>query len=556
MPLYLGLDSSTQSLTAIVIEITGRRRELVFESSLVFDEALPHYGTRGGVLPRSDPSVAVSSPVMWAEAFESMLARVAQEVPGLRRLAAVSGSAQQHGSVYMNRDAAARLGSLDPVKTLASQVPAMLSRPVSPIWMDASTSAECAEIAEAVGGQAALAAHTGSRAFERFTGPQIRKLLKHDRQTYLATGRIHLVSSYLASLLAGRHAPLDPGDASGMNLMDLATGAWWPPALAATAPELESRLPGIVPPWTIIGGIAPFWQQRIGLPDARVVVWSGDNPCSAIGTGLVREGQVTISLGTSDTIFGAIATPRVDPTGTGHVFGAPTGECLTLTCFSNGSIARERVRDRFGLTWDGFSQILRDTPAGNFGRILLPWFDAEITPFVERGGVRRYGLDEGDREGHVRGVVEAQMMAMALHSRWMGVAVDRIAATGGASANREILQVMADVFGAEVYRLETGNSAALGAALRAYHADSRAAGGEIPWEDVIAGFVAPVDATRVVPDPRRHEIYRALLDVYAACEAHARGRGPDPAPLMDRFRERPAPASSGPGVAGPPNGRG
>ena len=53
MPLYLGLDSSTQSLTAIVIEVSDSRREVVFESSMNFDEALPRYGTRHGVLPRA-----------------------------------------------------------------------------------------------------------------------------------------------------------------------------------------------------------------------------------------------------------------------------------------------------------------------------------------------------------------------------------------------------------------------------------------------------------------------------------------------------------------------
>jgi xylulokinase len=536
MALYLGLDSSTQSLTAIVIEVLGSRREIVFESSLVFDEACPQYGTRNGVLPRSDPAVAVSSPVMWAEALETMMTRVARDVPGLRRLSAVAGSAQQHGSVYLNRDAAARLEALDPAKNLAQQVPAMLSRAVSPIWMDASTSVECAEIADAVGGQPELAAHTGSRAFERFTGPQIRRLLKQERQAYLSTGRIHLVSSFLASLLAGRHAPLDPGDASGMNLMDLASRTWWPPALAATAPDLEARLPDIVPSWTVVGRLAPFWQTRIGLPDARVVVWSGDNPCSAIGTGLVREGQATISLGTSDTIFGLLRQPRVDPTGTGHVFGAPTGDYLTLTCFSNGSLARERVRDAFGLSWDGFTRILDDTSAGNGGRILLPWYAPEITPFVVHAGVHRYGLDADDQSGHVRGVVEAQMLSMALHSRWMGVALDTIAATGGASANRAILQVMADVFGADVCPLQVGQSAALGAALRAFHADEAAEGRAMPWDEVVSGFVEPVASKRAEPDRVRHARYAELLPVYAACEAHALGRGPDPAPLLDRVR--------------------
>ena len=217
-----------------------------------------------------------------------------------------------------------------------------------------------------------------------------------------------------------------------------------------------------------------------------------------------------------------------DRAGTGHLFGSPTGEFLSLTVFRNGSLARERIRDTFGLTWDAFSRILRETPAGNGGRVLLPWFEPEITPFAGTPGLRRYGLEERDAPGHVRGIVEAQMMAMALHSRWMQVNVERIHATGGAAANREILQVMADVFGADVYQFETGNSAALGAALRAFHADERAEGREIPWEDVVAGFADPIASSRVQPTPAAHASYQELMKVYSACEAHALGRGPAP----------------------------
>src|SRR5262249_57704199 len=113
-----------------------------------------------------------------------------------------------------------------------------------------------------------------------------------------------------------------------------------------------------------------------------VVSWSGDNPCSLIGTGLVHERLAAISLGTSDTIFSRRREPRTDATFTGHVFGAPTGDFMGLTCFANGSIARERVRDRFGLSWSGFAAALEATPPGNDGRLLLPWFDPEITPLV------------------------------------------------------------------------------------------------------------------------------------------------------------------------------
>lgn len=528
MPLYLGLDSSTQSLTAIVLEAEEDRRRIVFESSIAFDDAFPKYGTRHGVLPSEDPATAVSPPLLWVDALEQMVERLAASGVELDRLAAISGSAQQHGSVYLNASAPSALASLDPARPLAGQVAGMLSRRVSPIWMDSSTPTECAEIESAVGGAQALAQHTGSRAFERFTAAQIRKFAKQDPAGYEATDRVHLVSSFLASLLTGAHAPMDPGDGSGMNLMDLGACQWWQPAVDSTATGLAAKLPPITPASAVVGTLSPYWQQRFGLPPARIIAWSGDNPCSLIGVGLVREGRLAISLGTSDTVFGLMREPRVDRTGTGHVFGAPTGDYMGLTCFKNGSLARERIRDGFGLSWDEFSAILRRTPAGNDGRIMLPWFEPEITPTVLAPGVRRFGFTESDVAANVRGVIEGQQMAMALHSRWMNVTVDSIHATGGAAANRAILQVMADVFGATVYQLQVGNSAALGAALMALHGDAAADGRRMPWDGVIKEFVEPIADSALKPSPANHALYRDLIAKYASCEANALGRTPVP----------------------------
>ena len=209
--LYVGLDSSTQSLTAIAIEVTGRDARVAFEASLAFDEAFPQYGTDHGVLVADSThhasagvrrGEAMSSPVMWAEALDTMLGRLAAGGLDTSRIAAISGSAQQHGSVYLNHDAERLLATLDASRPLAGQIAPMLSRAASPIWLDSSTSEECRQISDAVGGPAVLARRTGSRAFERFTGPQIRKFAAVDPAGYAATGRIHLVSSFLASLLA------------------------------------------------------------------------------------------------------------------------------------------------------------------------------------------------------------------------------------------------------------------------------------------------------------------------------------------------------------------
>ena len=539
MAIYLGFDLSTQSLTAIAIEVTAKRRAVVFERALNYDADFPSYRTRNGVLPGDEPLVATSSPLLWVEALERMMELIAAERPfDLAELRAVSGSGQQHGSVYFAEAGSRALAALDPGRPLPAQLAQAFTRERSPIWMDSSTAAQCAEITRALGGAEAVARLTGSVAFERFTGPQIRKFWQIDRAAYERTAMIHLVSSYGASLLAGRHAPVDPGDGAGMNLMDLARRGWAGAALEATAPGLAPKLPPLAECWTVAGPLAGFWRGRHGFPAAKVVVWSGDNPCSLVGVGLAGEGEVAISLGTSDTLFGSMREARTDPSLAASVFGSPTGGYMALLCFKNGSLARERVRDAARLDWAGFSRALRETPAGNGGAVMLPWFEAEITPNVLQPGVRRYGgLEPGDGARNVRAVVEAQMLSLATHSQWMGVAVREIRATGGAAANRDILQVIADVFGAPVRRLKVGNSACLGAALRAYHADELSEGRPLPWSDVVAGFVEPEEPA-IRPAAGRVPLYAEMRRVYAGCEEHALGKGPEPTALIGGFRER------------------
>jgi xylulokinase len=198
------------------------------------------------------------------------------------------------------------------------------------------------------------------------------------------------------------------------------------------------------------------------------------------------------------------------------------GGYMGMTVFKNGSLARERIRDAYGMDWAAFSEALRTTPPGNRGGIILPWFEPEITPLVLRSGLRRHGVDPADATGSVRALVEGQMMAMALHSRWMSNPPGIIHVTGGASANRDILRVMADVFNATVRELPGRNSAALGAALRAHHADLLADGLRAEWPDVVHGFTDPLPE-EVAPIPEHVEIYQRLLPEYQQVERAALG---------------------------------
>jgi xylulokinase len=516
--LFLGLDSSTQSLSAVVIDLGTRK--VVCEKSLNFDKALPRYKTRNGVLPNRNPLVKHSSPRMWAEALDLLFAQMKNEGVALGEILAVSGSGQQHGSVYFNERIEAALASLNPQKTLVENLRGVFARKTSPIWMDSSTAAECAEIRRKLGGIKYTASRTGSDAFERFTGPQIRKFFKTEPEAYANTSSIALVSSFMASLLAGKIAPIDSGDGAGMNLMDIRKKVWDTDALKATAPSLKKKLPPLAASGQVIGPVSAYFANKHGLnPEALATTWTGDNPASVIGLGLIKPGQMAISLGTSDTFFGTMEKCQTDENGEGHVFGSPAGGYMTLICFKNGSLAREKIRGLYGIkNWEEFGKLVASTKPGNGGGILLPWFEAEIVPRVNQPGIHRFDLDEKNAAANCRAIFEAQMLSMRLHSQWMNVSPEKIFATGGASNDAALLQVMADVMNCRVLRIEVSKSAALGAALQAAHGWLVAAGENPKWGKLVAGFCNPVPNSEIRPDKKAAKIYDQLVKKYAACE--------------------------------------
>ncbi len=519
--LFLGLDSSTQSLSAVVIDLDARK--VVHEQSLNFDRALPHYGTLNGVLPNRNPLVKHSPPLMWAEALDLIFAQMKKDGVPLGDILAVSGSGQQHGSVYLNDRAADALANLDPKKSLGDNLTGVFARKTSPIWMDSSTAAECAEIRKKLGGIKFTASRTGSDTFERFTGPQIRKFSKTEPKAYAKTSDIALVSSFMASLLAGKIAPIDFGDGAGMNLMDLRRKNWNHDALKATAPGLIGKLPPLAASGQAIGPVSAYFVHKFGLnPAALATVWTGDNPASAVGLGLVKPGQVAISLGTSDTFFGTMEKCQTDENGEGHVFGSPTGGYLTLICFKNGSLAREKIREQYGIKdWKAFGKLVEATRPDNNGGLLLPWFEAEIVPRANRPGIHRFDLDANDAAANCRAIFESQMLSMRLHSQWMQVSPKNILATGGASNDAALLRVMADVMNCPVLRIEISKSAALGAALMAAHGWLVAAGQNADWKKLVAGFSRPVPGSEIRPDKKAARIYNKLVEKYAACERDA-----------------------------------
>ena len=499
MAIVLGLDLSTQSATALVLD-TAKGTTLA-RARAAFGADFPDRGHPEGFLRGGQGGEVHADPLLWLDGLELALDRLAQ-LTDLAQVDAVSVSGQQHGSVYLAAGYEAALADGNRATSLAAKLSPVLSRRTSPIWMDSSTSAECAEIAAALGGNQAVCDLTGSVATPRFTGPQIRRFAKLEPAAWARTRRVHLVSSFFASVLAGQDAAIDTGDGAGMNLMDIRRGDWSPAALAATAPDLAAKLPPVRPGSTVAGGISAYFVARHGFsPKCRVVIGTGDNPSSLVGMGASKPGKVVISLGTSDTLFAAIEGIRTDAAGLGHAFGNPLGGSMSLVCVRNGSLAREAIRRECGhADWPAFSAAVDAAPAAVAA--VLPMEEPEITPRRPAGRLA-FGA-AASKATLPRAAVEGQALSLRLHSRWVGTPTTQLLLTGGASENPSVAKIFADVFGAPVLRLAVSDSAALGAALRAAEA---ACGAKMT--ELEAVFCAPAPGV-VRPNPALRAAYDAL----------------------------------------------
>ena len=129
---------------------------------------------------------------------------------------------------------------------------------------------------------------------------------------------------------------------------------------------------------------------------------------------------------------------------------------MGLLCYKNGSLTRQEIRDKHGLSWDQFSEILKNTEPKN--SIFIHYPLPEITPFAT--GSWKFSaenekiseISEMSKNEEIRCLIEGQIMAKKSHVTKFGFkATGRLIVTGGASKNEEIVQIIADVFDMEVY---------------------------------------------------------------------------------------------------------
>ena len=506
--LFAGIDSSTQGTKLLVLDLDASR--VVFVDSVNYDRDLPNYGTKNGVRQTDQVGVSESDPNMWIEALDVLFTRLAASPVPQGEIKSISVSGQQHGLVTLDADG-------------------NLTRPFSKLWNDFSTQEECDLMTQAVGGVDAMIAEVGNSQRTGYTAAKIFHMARHETAAFARTATCFLVHNFVNWHLTGGKdggvRVMEPGDASGMALWNPKTGKWSQRVTAVISPDLQQKLPELKPADASIGKISRALVQKYGFsPDCTIDAGCGDNMYGAVGTGNVRPGIVTVSLGTSGTAYTFLEEPYIDPSGEIAAFCDSTGHYLPLLCVSNLANGYNEILAQFNLSHGEFVEVAAKTPAGNGGRLLLPWYMGERTPDVPNAAPVYIGFDLGDftRENLCRAVLEGHILNLYDGFKKMPVTATEIRLTGGLSQSAAWRQTIADVFEAEVVPVE-GEGAALGAALHAAWVWKKENGQSAGLQDIAAPFVVLLENQRCKPIAKNVAVYRQLKQIFSDFSRRIRG---------------------------------
>jgi xylulokinase len=497
MSLFIGLDVGTQSVKLVAYDPQARQVVATHGQSLE--------------LICGDGGEREQHAQWWIDAIRACFARL--EPAQRARVAAIGVSGQQHGFVPV--DAAGQV--LAPAK----------------LWCDTSTSVECDEIMAAAGGARRCVELAGNEILAGYTASKLPWTRKHRPEVYARLASILLPHDYVNFWLTGERW-MEFGDASGTGWLDVRTRRWSPQLLAATDPQrdLAACLPPLVEAdasFTIAAAIA----DELGLPrQVRVAAGGGDNMMAAIGTGNVASGVLSMSLGTSGTLFAHAQRPVVDDDGGWAAFCSSTGGWLPLICTMNCTVATENIARLFGFSSRDGDAVMADTTPGADGLVMLPFFNGERTPNLPHARAGLSGMDQGNltRGNLYRAAMEGATYSLrngydALQAA--GLRFESIRLTGGGSQSSAWRQMVADIFDLPVEVPEQSEGAAFGAALQALWAHGRANGGGDDIAALAAEHVSVAPSLSAQPDRGRVAAYRNhygafLRELESVKQLHAR----------------------------------
>lgn len=527
----LGLDSSTQSLTAVVIDLD--KGSVIYDKSLDYakDERLNGYGIRHSeyICPPRESGEADQPPEMFLASLDALFADMKADGVDMGSILVVNDSGQQHGHVYLNGRAEDLLAGLNGEgstgKSLVECIGDCFSYGTAPIWKTANTEKQANDLRQGAGGKEGMIRLTGSDSPLRFSGAVIRRVGQQYPGAYADTAMVQLISSFIPAVLTGNsRVPVDFGNGCGTSLMDYEEKEWSESLVAAAAeglpggPEaLMQKLPELVSPDSVVGTIARYFVDTYGFnDDCRVAAGSGDNP----QTKVLVKGDL-LSLGTSFVNMVSTDGTAYDLDGYANGMYDGLGRPFMFGCRTNGAMVWDGVRSMHDLEIDEYGPAdgsLAETPLGEHLFLWQP--DTESFPVCGTIEPSRIDYDEPDLAADYAGIIESSLGLVYLYSRGFADAGapdgDPIAVTGGVTKIPEIVRRVAAIWNRPVVTIGTVG-AGLGAAVAGAVALANYEGAPLD-ADVLSASVLPRSAA-VKPDPEDVEVFHAEGGYLARLEA-------------------------------------
>jgi xylulokinase len=485
--MFLGIDCGTQGTKALLVTDDGEA---------IARGYAPHR------LIEKPNGAREQNPDWWVQAMISAVRAVgAQASESAANVRALAVSGQQHGLVVLDE---------------AMQV----IRPAK-LWNDTETAPQNADLLARLGGKQEWFKRFGIVPLTGYTVSKLLWLRESEPANFAQVRHILLPHEYLNWWLTGQ-LRAEYGDASGTAFFDNRTRTWLREVLDAIddgTGQLVAALPPLIHADDVVGSLRTEVAAQLQLsPECLVAAGGGDNMMGAIGTGNVREGVVTLSLGTSSTVYSFSREPVLDPTGNVAPFCSSSGGWLPLVCTMNATNVVTSTVKILGKTVADIEAALESTPPGADGLTFLPFLNGERTPDLPlaRGTLTGISATNFTAEHLIRASVEGVSFGIlnGLDLVMNGRVPTVLQVIGGGARSAGWRQLLADATGAPVEVPMEDEAGCLGAAIQARVAYSRTEGHPISFEQAAKEYTR-IDPTRSAqPRPQLREPYNSARNIY------------------------------------------
>ncbi|EJN33716.1 xylulokinase [Pseudomonas sp. GM80] len=439
--LFLGIDCGTQGTKAIILNAG---------SGQVLGQGAAAHTMISGANGRREQDTR-----QWLDAFtlSTRRALLAANVDG-EEILGVGVSGQQHGLVLLDDQGEV----LRPAK----------------LWCDTESTAENDRLLKHLGGEKGSLERLGVVIAPGYTVSKLLWTKEQHPAVFSRIARILLPHDYLNFWLTGR-ACSEYGDASGSGYFNVRSRQWDLQLLRDidASGRLQAALPELIDAHEAVGKILPAIAEHLGInPEALVSSGGGDNMMGAIGTGNIQPGAITMSLGSSGTVYAYSDVPKVSPDAAVATFCSSSGGWLPLICTMNLTNATGAIRELFNLDLQQFNDLVAQSPIGADGVSLLPFFNGERVPALPHatGSLHGLTLNNLTQANLCRAAVEGTTFGLRYGLdllRQNGLQSRSICLIGGGSKSAVWRQIVADIMNTPVICTEQSEAAALGAAIQA-----------------------------------------------------------------------------------------